>query len=120
MAFTYGILLLVVAQMSTAFAHPPCACTRNFQPVCGSDAQTYNNKCLLDCASSQSETKITVYKDVSCESLRIPDSCICNAIHLPVCGNDGKTYSNECDLNCNKERFNKLLVVEHSGPCQSQ
>lgn len=115
-----GLLLLVVAQMSTAFGVSPCACARNSQPVCGSDGKTYSNECLLNCASSKSEKKITVYKDVSCESLRIPDSCICNAIYLPVCGNDGKTYSNECDLNCTKENSNKLLVVEHSGPCTSQ
>ncbi len=38
-------------------------------------------------------------------------SCICPAIYMPVCGANGKTYSNSCKANCEKVR------VKCKGKC---
>ncbi|XP_039484765.1 serine protease inhibitor dipetalogastin-like [Drosophila santomea] len=40
--------------------------------------------------------------------------CLCPFTLLPVCGANGKTYSNDCLLNCDKVRLSKL------GACDSK
>ena len=45
---------------------------------------------------------------------------ICPAVSNPVCGTDGKTYSNLCGLdviNCWNKRN---VTVAHQGPCSNQ
>ena len=38
----------------------------------------------------------------------------------PVCGNDGKTYSNRCAVEAKACKTNSTLAVEHDGPCRNQ
>ncbi|CAB3230609.1 unnamed protein product [Arctia plantaginis] len=121
MDFKFGVLLIIGAQICTALTLPSCVCTRNYNPVCGSDGVEYNNECLLDCAANDSGTDIKVAKLGPCQEslpkVALPEACICPNMYAPVCGSDGKTYSNECDLNCRKSRFDPSLKVEHSSPC---
>ncbi|XP_047032450.1 thrombin inhibitor rhodniin-like [Helicoverpa zea] len=118
MAFKFGLLLFVSAYICSTQALPPCTCTRNYLPVCGSDGTTYANPCLLECAQYTSKQDITVAKQGPCDGI-VPEVCICPLNYLPVCGTDGETYGNECSLNCEKAR--KVgLQLKHNGACGSE
>ena len=31
----------------------------------------------------------------------LAQACVCPAVYRPVCGSDDRTYSNDCQANCN-------------------
>ncbi|XP_029797706.1 serine protease inhibitor Kazal-type 1 [Suricata suricatta] len=41
----------------------------------------------------------------------------CTKIYNPVCGTDGKTYSNECVLCVENQKRQILVLIQKSGPC---
>ena len=118
----------------------PRGCPRILDPVCGCDGQTYANDCLRIAAGVQKEHHGECEVDNVCggfigarcprgqfcefgpdecriadnqgECVDIPDAC--PAIFDPVCGCDGKTYSNDCD------RRAAGVSKVHDGECRDE
>ncbi|XP_031623996.1 serine protease inhibitor dipetalogastin-like [Contarinia nasturtii] len=101
-----------------------CICHFNYKPVCGTDGNTYSNECVLRC-NKKHNSNLEVKHQGRCGGVisnkyqQIPlleELCICPTLYAPVCGSNGKTYSNRCLLNCAQGRTSNLSL-KHFGAC---
>ena len=98
----------------------PCI-TRIFKPVCGSNGVTYNTLCDLEKAACKSEEEITMVSEGRCRQTTIGDkNCpeFCTEQYEPVCGSNGKTYSNLCKLNSEACQTRVSLRMAYRGECK--
>jgi len=96
----------------------PTSCPLNYEPICGTDGETYPNKCALKvhaCYTHNDDLKVK--HDGECKDAECPK--FCGEIYAPVCGTDGNTYDNECELKVQAcYNHNHDLKVKYDGKCK--
>nr|XP_042902808.1 agrin-like [Parasteatoda tepidariorum] len=112
--------------------------SRGSRPVCGSDGTTYPNVCELEKAACTQVREIIIkYQGLCdpCEGVDCPSSQVCQLDELrnpicrctsscssdirPVCGSDGKTYTNECKLRVEACKARKSIRIIYAGECSA-
>jgi hypothetical protein len=107
-------------------------CTRDHRPVCGSDGKTYGNRCSLQYANCEFENfkdPVTAVYDGECtenaemqnDSPRRTDcNSKCSKKKNKVCGTNGITYFNSCELK-NAACVEEIdIEVAHKGKCAEE
>eukprot|EP00123_Amoebidium_parasiticum_P011343 comp20662_c0_seq1/m.26815 comp20662_c0_seq1/g.26815 ORF comp20662_c0_seq1/g.26815 comp20662_c0_seq1/m.26815 type:complete len:401 (-) comp20662_c0_seq1:297-1499(-) len=100
----------------------PSFCEESWIPVCGTDGKTYSNKCRLNIARCKENSALVVEHEGACtkeeEKTPAEKNCdiVCNALWDPVCGSNGKTYSNDCALKAASCRDDTIKKVS-GGEC---
>ena len=89
--------------------------------LCGSDGNTYDSQCALDTANCNklASEEITKLHNGPCRITKTCPLCMANpAYDTPLCGDDGITYSSQCELTTYNCENDLDVSVAHEGPCR--
>uniref|UniRef100_A0AAX7SET4 Agrin n=1 Tax=Astatotilapia calliptera TaxID=8154 RepID=A0AAX7SET4_ASTCA len=109
----------------------PSECVKSHQPVCGSDGTTYNSECELHVRACKQQMDLRVVGQGECKTCGntvcamgarcVQNRCECPPCsgepYSPVCGSDGTTYDNECELRRHSCTQMTRIDVARLGSC---
>ncbi|XP_075676321.1 agrin-like isoform X2 [Dermatophagoides pteronyssinus] len=112
-------------------------CSNEYDPVCGSNQQNFPNECELRSYACSRQLNITKLYNGICgkcypecnyyskcqlneQNNNIPECIcpqVCKRVDQPVCGDNGITYENECELRIASCRLRKQINIQFNSSC---